>query len=439
MATQKPPSATISSTSLENWTGLVGESGIVDHLQIRDIRNTVCRIENRPVFSHRVAGDHFECVKGMACGILGMLMELTSAPRGALAANIFHIHVTSVSSVLDEKRWPSAIQDVSDLVLQATLWMFLGKGWHDCWEKFKDIGRSGAEIQGFLEQHKNDPQTAAQFLTVQYAMDLRDFFFPEPKRPATVQPDEQAAVLPLRSPAATWSTWRYFDPVRRDWGSPFDYDELGRLVEWTRRIVKASGDRLAYIGLFVPTATAFEAVYRNELSRTNIAYGPRESRGRFRIDVFYPSRLRRSQDDESRFKLWRERLASVAEQRATIWKRLPLVDKETEQVRFIAAESPIQQQSLLDLPLRAITSYMFLGYYYELNGEKERFERLFLLRHILQDERKTPLMLDFTEVELREFVIGACRRYHDFDTRLTWFRSGGISDPESSSDTARLP
>jgi hypothetical protein len=385
-----------------NWPGLVNPQGWADHHRAREIRNSVIQLMNRRIFSRDVSGDHEAHMKGMTCGILDLLMDETGAPRGGLAS-ILGVHSTRASAVLEEKRWPPKARDVRSYFLNATLWMFLGGNWREEYTRFRVRDRSLMWSQ--FPDIKHGTREWSLLWAVRAAEDIVDYFFPEPSR---------------ETPPS------YFQPVRREWSAPFDRNELGLVARWTRRIIKAKDTRVAYIAFFVHNCTAAESLFSHELLARNIAYGPLETKGDFRVDVLFPEYGSGGIPNKNLFKPLKTRLHQLSAEEAILRGNTDRLtpSKGKDEFRFVQFESESRKTSpASSRALRAIVSFMFVGYVFEKAGTETPFEHLTILRPYLQDDETTPFALELSSGERTEFVEAAADRYDVFKEQLAWLRN----------------
>lgn len=381
-----------------NWHGIRSDSqDVAIHHRIRDIRNAVCQFSYRSTYSSGAGGDHAANTEAMVCSILRSLMDAAGAPRGGLANILGNIHSTRVAAVLNEKRWPPQARPVKEYFTKAVLWILLGQRWSDLIKKFYVADRTSQSIRRQLPHLNERHDEWPTFWAVHYAMDIVHYFFPF----------EHAALQP------------YFHPSRYRWDACYDRREVGMAITWYRRWAKATRQR-AYIALFVPNATACEAVLDPTHVLPALAFAAREVPSLLKVNVFYPHAER--QEKQSFLAISnRVRVVGQSEQ------------DERERIRGCASgETGLPSNDFVEWHsenattqpppsrrLRTITAFLFLARIVGVGREYK--SSLYILRPNCPDDLESPMAIKVSRDEQDAFVHAAEERYMGTHFKVGFF------------------
>jgi hypothetical protein len=421
------------------WKGLTSSAELRSAEAAR-IRSVVCQLSNRTTYSQNVRGSHRECVEGTTLGIISEVIARTGAPRGGLVP-ILNVHSTRLRVVLEDKRWPPKAGEVSQVLLNATLWAFLGSKWKAVYHRFRGMDRRD-------HVHPKDvdltPEDFADLRIVGFAEDLVDYFF---------------------SDYESYSPPSYFHPSRREWNAAFDRRELGMAIRWTRRIVRESQkpavfdprglrpSRKAYAAIFVPSVNAARKTLANDMLMTHLAFGPMETKGQFRVDILFPRLSTMAQEGpisrevpnvELFEPLWVDldragKDAASRRKKDHLWTSLPHSNLSDRPVEVGRTDCPIPQSDRVVLvpedlgtqtvpatspALREIAAFMYLAYYYceDASSEDTFSESLYSLRPHCPDASHSPFATKLSQQELSVFLKASQARYRRFESNYRWVR-----------------
>jgi hypothetical protein len=374
-----------------SWGGLNG--GEEPHYQARALRNHICQVMNRGEFSsipdgERVSGDKLGFMRQMICGLLEAMIDSSKAPRGGLAS-VLGIHQTRMADMLDRRIWPDQIEmSLPRVVLHSALWIMLGSNWRIEAKKVAVPAGSEWNLKDlFPGLRKGHPDWSTLWKCL-YAQDIVDYFFPHPER--ELQP--------------------YFDIARRDWASPFDRHELGLIIRWTRRQVKATKLR-GYIAFFVPTYATAEKLLDTKELVPEIAFAARET-DLLPVDVFYP----KIKDSETAMDPLIEIMNIAAEkevQRHRRWGSSSSPFTGTD-VTWRASD----RVKALGPSLTSFLAFMFSSYVREERDGPKRHLHLYFIRPFCDSDQTRPFAMEGTDEEREMLISQASAMYPKFRSEV---------------------
>jgi hypothetical protein len=397
----------------DSWTGLPHGSGqFARDRRAREIRNQVCQLRHRPEYAKNVSGDQEQCTLGILSAIVASIREQTGAHRGGLAA-ILNVHTTRISAMIDpsKKRWPASKGQLRQALLNATLWMFLGRNWQEIAARYAVDHRRSWTLKRDFPRLVADPEERSLFWTVRFAEDIAGYFFPS-------SGDFQTEIAQP-----------YFDLARRNWGAPFDREELAAVIRWTRRHVKGAGKR-AFIAFFCPTFDTADRLFDDELIRPRTAYAAREMPDRLKVNLFVPYGAKEAAKPGQKVELEKhfERDADAEAEFRRNWRGLAKDERSERKPKNVKIISGGSRHKDPMPALRGFLAFLFLAFEKTDSVEGAIRERLYVLRPYLTD-RSFPFSLEATPDEIELFLAGAEPRYPEFQQLRHWLRTGDTTLP----------